>query len=323
MNEAALDFWTDQTSVLLTSYWGWDPETWGTVGFTQEGRRNTLLRQLSDPFITVAYVTSNRNFIDPDLKGMVAGFYLITHETGDRDEFTHPIHYEVSPQKWRHSFRAIRAFNYLPEYRINIRDFDATLIEQGRARSVSANGEIVTDHDKIEMLKSIPCVEIEVFSPIRGLYTANGSTWPSMGMVRAGPASSDGYIVAAGVADLPRELYVLQLSGNTDAFLGRDAGGRSIFKIGLSVSPDMRRQSIQKSMPYGAFKWKVHRTTRRDKDQPYASHRISVAGEDAMKTFLARNAEWLGGEFYLAADEMIDQAWSEGRIAAKAASNGD
>jgi hypothetical protein len=42
-----------------------------------------------------------------------------------------------------------------------------------------------------------------------------------------------------------------------------------------------------------------------------------------MKTFLSRNAEWLGGEFYLAADEMIDQAWSEGRIAAKSASNGD
>jgi len=57
------DFWQEDTSVLLTSFWGWDPETWGTVGFTGDqgmARRNNLLAQLSDPFITIGYVTSTK-----------------------------------------------------------------------------------------------------------------------------------------------------------------------------------------------------------------------------------------------------------------------
>ena len=115
MTASEIDFWTDDTSVLFTSFWGWTPETWGTVGWSGDRgltRRANLLAQLTDPFVTVCYVTSNKSYIDPALKGMIAGFMLVTHQTGDRDEFTHPIHHGRDPDKWRHSLRAIRAFSY-------------------------------------------------------------------------------------------------------------------------------------------------------------------------------------------------------------------
>ena len=125
MMEGIEDIWTDQTSVLFTSFWGWTPETWGTVGFSGEkgkSRRTNLLKKLSDPFICVCYVTGSKNFIDPDLKGKIAGFYLVSHDAGNRKEFTHPIHHNLEPEKWQHSLRAIRAFSYFPEYRLSVAD---------------------------------------------------------------------------------------------------------------------------------------------------------------------------------------------------------
>ncbi len=316
MTEDGADFWTDETSVLFTSFWGWTPETWGTVGWSGDRgltRRANLLKELTDPFITVCYVTSNKSFIDPALKGMIAGFYLVSHQAGDRDAFTHPIHHGRSPEKWRHSLRAMRAFSYFPEHRLSVSEFDPALL--ARARSVSAMGEILTDPGQIELLRETPWVEVEVYTP-GAQGTDPEEAFPRQGKVRAGPASQDGYVVSGGARLLQRELYVLHLTGDTDAYLGKSADGRSIYKIGLSVSPDMRRQAFQKSMPHGAFNWRIDRTSAGSGFGSCFSFDAAVAGEDAIKECLVESADWLGGEFYLATVAEIDEAWQAGHAAA-------
>jgi hypothetical protein len=308
--------WTDDRSVFFTSFWGWSPETWGTVGFSNEAgktRRSNLLRKLTDPFICVCYVTSNKSYIDPKLKGMIAGFYIVSHETGDRDAFTHPIHHTRDPKKWRHSLRAKRAFSYLPEYRISAESLDPSISK--RARSISAMGEEITDTAVIRRLRDTPWVEVEVYSGVDEEPTLNPFS-TATGKVRPGPAAKHGYEVAAGVFSLPRELYVLRLLGSTDSYLGKSADGRSIFKIGLSVSPELRRQSFQKAMPRGAFSWAVERTSRNSGLELPRSFDATVAGENAIKDYLASTTEHLGGEFYLASDADIDAAWKLGLEAA-------
>jgi hypothetical protein len=312
MIEEVEGFWTDQTSVLFTSLWGWTPETWGTIGWSGNrgySRRKNLLKQLTDPFICVCYVTSNKTYIDPDLKGMIAGFYLVSHQTGDRNDFTHPKHHGHDLEKWRHSLRAIRAFSYLPEYRLSVPELDPTLLD--RARSVSAMGEILTGSAQIALLKETPWKEVEIYTGQR-LSPPTEKTQTGNGWVQAGPASKGGYEVSSGTQHLPRELYILQLSGDTDAYLGRPAEGKAIYKIGLSVSPESRRQAFQKSMPHGAFSWKIERTSRRSGLKGTSSFEAAVAGEDAMKKHLAYCSEWLGGEFYLATEEQINEAWKKG-----------
>jgi hypothetical protein len=311
------DFWTDDTSVLFTSFWGWTPDTWGTVGWSGDRgftRRANLLTELSDPFICVCYVTSNRSEIDPDLKGMMAGFYLVSHEMGDRNEFTHPIHHNREPTKWRHSLRAIRSFSYLPEYRPRAMDVFPEL--SGTARHVSAMGEVITDRGKISELRGIPWIEVPVYSSQSNEIAPEMQELSSGGMVQAGPASGSGYTVPEGTLNLPRELYVLRLEGDTDTYVGYPTGGRSIYKIGLSVSPDLRRQTLQKSLPRGTFRWRLHRTTRRDGHTAYSGFSAAVAGEYAMKHHLAKSADHLDGEFYLATEDEIDAAWEAGRMAA-------
>lgn len=314
------EIWNQGYSVLFTSFWGWTPGEWGTVGWTGDSgltRRTNLLKELSDPFITVCYVTGNKTYIDAGLKGMIAGFYLVSHETGDRDEFTHHTHHGRNPDKWRHSLRAIRAFTYLPEYRISAKDFDPTIMR--RARTIAAMGTIIDDTDQIGHLRSIPFEEVDVYTPTKLRFQSNVGS-DSRGKVRAGPASAGGYEVPGGSLHLKRELYVLRLDGDTDAYLGRDAEGRFIYKVGLSASPDMRRQSFQKAMPRGAFVWTVARTNTIAGIDKCPSFKAAVAGEDAMKAYLSQKAEWLGGEFYLAYPSDIDEAWKRGHDAITAIS---
>ncbi len=305
--------WPEGLSVFFTSFWGWDPSTWGTIGFTGNRgltRRENLLSQLTDPFISVCYVTSNQTYTDPTLKGMIAGFYLVSHETGDRDAFTHPVHYERSPEKWRHSVRAIRAFSYLPETRISARDFDADVIR--RARTVSAMGTLLTDQNQIGQLRHLPYEEVEVYSSISNGDQASSPSAKCKGIVTAGPASHEGYVVSSGSQHIPRELYILRLVGDTQAYLGYEPEGRDIFKIGLSASPDMRRQAFEKAMPRGTYSWAIERTTCSVGIPAYPNHKVAVEGEYAMKRYLAKYAEWLGGEFYLASSQVIETAWQLG-----------
>lgn len=313
----APDCWTDQTSVLLTSYWGWSPENWGAVGWSLERgktRRDNLMKELTDPFITVVYVTKNKSDVDPDLKRKIAGFYLVSHETGDRDDFTHPIHHNRNPEKWRHSLRAIRAFTYLPEYRFDIEEVFPEILP--RVLPVAAMGEVINDIRKIERLRTCPWVEVQVYAPGTDAESDGQGADNPFGMVRPGPNNSGGYKVPSSGEGLPRELYVLRLQGDTDAFLGRSAANQSIYKVGLSASPELRRQALQKSMPRGSFKWLVERTTRRDGHKPYSGYTAAVVGETAMKVHLAGKGHHLGGEFYLCTDAVIEDAWKIGRDAA-------
>lgn len=134
---------------------------------------------------------------------MIAGFYLVSHEMGDRDEFTHPIHHNRDVDKWRYSLRALRAFSYLPEYRLNVREFDPLVLKN--ARSISAMGEIISDPKKIGLLRDTPWVDVDVYTPnINEPLTGTGAG--GSGKVRAGPASKSGYEVTGGAYYLPREL---------------------------------------------------------------------------------------------------------------------
>lgn len=311
------DFWTSRTSVFFSSFWGWSPETWGCVGWTGadgEARRNNLLAQLTDPFIAVIYVT--RSTDEGDLAGKIVGFYLMSHDTGHRNDFTHPQQHALEPEKWIHSLRALRAFTYLPEYRLNAQDFDPDLAR--RARAVTKWGEVIRDPKQIAKLRTTPWVEVDVYGAGKlAVEAAEELYLPARGFNRAGPANRNGYVVSTSALNLKRQLYILRLAGEMDAFLGRAVDGRCVYKIGLSASPDLRRQSLQSALPECAFHWTIYRTTFDERIVDGFSFDAAVAGEDEMKRYLSTSADWLGGEFYLASEDDIEVAWERGCTAAR------
>lgn len=317
MSDNPADFWTSETSVFFTSFWGWTPETWGTVGWTGQrgkGRRKNLLAKLTDPFIAVIYVTGDQDN-DAELRGRIAGFYLMSHEMGDRNRFTHPLHYKLEPKKWRHSLRAIRAFSYLPEYRISVSDLDPDLLD--RARSIAAMGDMLTDPKQIELLRSTHWEEVDVYLPVGKARVSIATVQPLRGFNRAGPTNQDAYVVSSSGQQLKRHLYILVLGGDTSAYLGKAADGKRIYKIGLSASPELRKEALQSGMPEGAFSWKTHKTSAGGGRSSGFSFDAAVAGEYAMKKHLSKVGEWLGGEFYLANESEIRAAWRLANEAAK------
>lgn len=305
--------WEAGRSVHITSFWGWGPETWGTVGYSRAGRRDTVVRTTTDPFIVVGYVTKQVKNADPETKGKITGFYLVSHTAGHRDEFTASHHHGQNAEKWQHSLKAIRAFSFLPEYRMLIDEFDATITN--RALAVAQYGEEVSP-ENIERLKRIPFVEVPVFGGSSVVDSTIHAPRTGRHKVKAGPVNRSGYIVDGEPIDTEKELYALILKGDTDAFLGEPALGRHIFKIGLSISPKTRLDAFGKTLPRGAFSWRLYRTTRDIDGAPYPDFETAEAGENAMKDSLGQNKNWLGGEFYAATNELFDAAWWEGRNAA-------
>jgi hypothetical protein len=84
----------------------------------------------------VVYVTKQGPVADPDIRGKITGFYHVSHITGHRDEFTAPEHHGRDPEKWQYSLKAIRAFSFLPEYRLDIDTFDPTIRDRARGGTI-------------------------------------------------------------------------------------------------------------------------------------------------------------------------------------------
>jgi len=308
------DIW-DRYQVWFTSFWGWSPWNWGCVGFTTENRRRHIVDQTNDPFLMVVYVTGTAPSEWKHLRSKVVGAFLVSHIPGDRDDFTGVEHHDRNPDKWRYSLKAIRAFTFLPEFQLELADlFPDAKTRQSSAQDIGANGIPLGD-DLVAKLRKIPYREVPVFD---GLPLENGDIVdPRIGKVRAGPQNRSGYTVPGEPIDSPKCLYALQLEGDVSHYLGQPAAGRNIFKIGLSMSPETRRISLQSALPQGTFQWKLLRSTD-GADQGLYTFGEAVAGEDAMKGVLAKGGTWLGGEFYAATNAVLDAAWEAGHRAADA-----
>lgn len=305
----------------ITSFWGWTPESWGCVGFTEAGRRDTIISESTDPFIMVVYVTKNAGEPrgDIDYRGYVAGFYELTHEMVDRDEYTDKQHHSTEPHKWRHSLRASRAFEIIPEDRPHITEFEPSIYKEYRAQAVATHSSVLSNN-AFKKLKTYSYREVPVYRSDD--YRSSGVISPS-----SKRANSKGYVLGVNVngsgyyvppeRDGEKELYILCLKGNADAFLGEPAGGRRIYKVGLSISPMTRVKFFNRAMPDGQFSWEIDRSTIRDGDERYPNFMAAETGEMAMKKFLSKNSKHLGGEFYLATEEVIAKVWVIGRDAAR------
>lgn len=314
------DPFENDPEIWITSFWGWGPEHWGFVGFTDEGRRRTISEDFNFPMLVVIYITENSPYATKELQGRVAGFYEITDIMDHRDQFTAHHHRTNFPKKWQYAFKASRAFEIVPEYRPTIREFEPDIRRIGSEMATSRYGRPLTE-GATEKLKRLPYREVLVYDVSRSVSDLIVVPEPvtgdaHKGYVRGGAGRHSGYVVGEP-KETEKELYVLKLSGDPSSYLGYDAGGRSIFKVGLSLSPETRRSALNAAMPSGAFEWSVHRTTLKDGHARYSSFEVAEAGEMIMKKRLGKDVEkHLGGEFYLANDAEIEDAWRIGRESA-------
>ncbi len=308
----------------LTSFWGFAPSEWGCIGFADEGKRNRYLKLSKPGDITAIYVTKGKG--PEEMRGKVVGVLEVSHQTGHAREFISGDRWaekENDPQsrgKWLYAVKVTRAWRVITEDWQPVEAIFPSTYGSAHPEFIGSSG-VQMSREEAERLLQLDVYEVPVYGqsePINPtISTLDAALVPS----RAVPASSGPYWV--GETDGPKHLYILELTGDIAAYLGRPLAaveGKSVIKVGFSKSPMARRDQIQSAYPRGQFKWVVVRPEPMPEQAPYLNTQVAIAGEDAMKKRLVdERAEVLGGEFFLADDCLVYSAWSAGMYAANQA----
>lgn len=314
----------DGRDVWLTSFWGFRPDQWGCIGFSDEARRNRFLKQTEPGVLVAIYVTKNKG--EANERGKVVGVMEVSHEAGHASQFISGDAWarkeadQDSRGKWLFALKATRAWRIIPEDWRPVEELLPETYASADPQLIGAAG-VAVPAQEVEALLQLEAYEVEIYGTSRPIDASISTLDAALTPSRAVPPATGPYWV--GETDGPKHLYIMKLEGDSAAYLGRPRAaveGRSIIKVGFSKSPLARRDQIQGSYPRGAFRWEVLKPQDTTAPRPYSSAAVAIVGEDAMKQRLVDSgAESLGGEFFLAEDWLVHSTWAAGRNAAKEA----
>lgn len=307
----------DPPNVWLTSFYGFNPNEWGCVGFSLGGQREKYLRQTKIGNLIVVYGAKNKETPE-DERGKVLGFMQMSRETGHSHQWISPMQIERNKRlgrldKWTDAVKARRAFKIVPEDQPTIEEFAPTTYTTNNLQHVGSQGVRLLPEEAMRLL-NYEFIEQSVYGENPLAEATISKLRPSRGL---NPAR-DKYTVEIE-PDGPKQLYMLILRGNLDHFLRpehRKGSDHFVVKVGFSKSPQTRCNQFNHALPACTFRWEIFRTSQKDNDVIYENQAIALAGEDQMKLVLDEHATSLGGEFFLAHKDTIEEAWFAGWRAA-------
>jgi hypothetical protein len=311
--------YSDPPNVWLTSFYGFMPEEWGFLGFTPEAQRSTFVSKTQPGVLVVAYGASKAG---KDEVGKVIGVQQCSHQIGLSRNFMSPAAWEKKDRdperrtKWNFAVKVVRAWRVTSETRMDVNDFAPEATANKAWQHIGSQGVRLSRRESLRILK-LDLQETDVYGETPIAASFSGTARQILGPTKAGPVSQSPYVVKE--AEGPKHLYILRLQGDMDAFLGAPTHGRMVVKAGFSRSPTTRCLDFNCALPKCAFEWKVHYSGLQEGYDPYPTSDHAKAGERAMQSVLGRPPRgWsLGGEFFLAEADLVNEAWRKGNLAAK------
>jgi len=309
----------DPPNVWLTSFYRFHPEEWGFLGFTDEAARQRFIERSRPGVLVVIYGAGEASKAD---RGRIIGIQQCSHVIGSAEEFMAPDAWIAKAKnlewagRWNFAVKAIRAWRVLEGSRMEVRDFAPQATATEAWQHIGARGVPLTGAETKNILK-LNLEEIPVFGRNYAESFSVGSAKDVLAPSRAGPVSKCPFVTRE--SEGPKHLYVLVLRGDADAFLGDSANGRFIIKAGFSGHPVTRCDDHNRTLPDCAFSWEILRSGDSEGRQAYATSDHAKAGERAMQHVLCRqpSGRSLGGEFFLADEALIEEAWQAGNEAAR------
>lgn len=305
--------------VLVTSYFGFTPWDWPCLTFTDERRRDVVVEESYPGFLALIYGSTTRHTRSEE-RGRLLGIYQCSHRVGPTDAILSPVGLKrkrllaQTEGSWAYAIEAVRAWRIPCDSAPLIADFAPTTYHRGHGTAISRYGRWLTPEESrgILDLDLVPEPTLWGWEAVESkLAPATEALKPS----RPGPVSQNAFMVRE--AESPKHLYILQLDGPVDHFLGKPCSGQIIIKVGFSKSPAMRRDAFNSALPSGAFTWSILTSTLSEGREPFPISHAAKAGEQKMIQRLVETAEPLGGEFFLAAPDAVRDAWGIGLSAAE------
>lgn len=308
-----------EPKVLLTSYFGFTPWDWPCLTFTDESRRDTILAETRPGFLALIYGSTSKETPESQ-RGKLMGIYQCSHRAGPTDQFLSPAGLqrkravERKTSSWANAIEAIRAWSIPPDVAPFVADFAPITYDPSAGTPISRYGRWLAPEEARKILE-LDLVPEPTFWGSEVVESALAPAREALKPSRPGPVSQSGYFVAE--AEGPKHLYILQLVGNADDFLGRSIDGQLIIKVGFSRSPDSRCRAHNSALPRGAFTWKVLKSSLIEGREPFAPSHAAKYGEQQMIEVLVDRGDSLGGEFFLASEKVIEEVWAMGLQAAQ------
>ena len=305
-------------NVWLTSFYGFDPEDWGSLGFSTEQRRQEFIDATHAGVLVVVY---NSLQGDPHWRRVV-GILQCSHEKGYSKDFISPAAWQTkrenskSRDKWNYAVKVKRAWRVAPEAMPLVTDFAPEATRSGAWQHIGARGVGLT-RAEVRKIGDLLLQEVNVYGEANIVGSVAVSGKDALKTSKAGPVSKNSFVVTE--SEGPKHLYILTLRGDVDALLGKSAKGRLIVKAGFSKSPELRCDAFNKALPACAFRWEVSHTSVSLNSAPYPCSEHAKIGEKLMHELLCKPdcGESLGGEFFLAEPKQVEKAWLKGNQAAR------
>ena len=298
---------------------GFDPEDWGCVTYTDPSQIEKVRAASKPGFLTVGYGTSSSR-TPVELRRKILGIYQCSHETGPVDAYLSPLgrqrklRVQNNDNSWGHAFRMMRAWRVAPETAPLVSTFAHLTYDPAKGRAISRYSRRLKHEEAIKIL-DMDLLEVPVYGGANNFEPILASGKDLLSPSPAGPVSQSGFFCRE--AEGPKHLYILTLEGPTGSLFDVPLEGRLVVKVGFSKSPELRCSQFNKAFPECLLRWRVFRSTCADGEDPFSDSVTAKIGEYEMKLSLDREAESRGGEFFLASAELVDRAWQRAKSVAR------
>lgn len=318
----------EQSDVWITYMYGFEPETWGFLGFTEGYDLQWFLERSRPGALVAVYVPDSPNGTK-ELRGKIAGFLEVGSRQGRGEDFMPGDAYAEKQRdpnqhdKWDYALQVTRAWQVEPGQEPEAEAFAPLTLgpssgKGSKRQLIGRRGEPVHPLE-LQKFKELLVVEVPVYLGRRSLDTGSAPLSQKLEPSKAVPRTASPYTVDED--DGPKHLYILNLEGNLAHFLDTeedDVEGMMVIKVGYSKSPQLRCRAFNQAMPVCAFHWEIWKVE--PGDPPYPNWQIAQVGEDAMKTSLIEHeAKSLGREFFLCSSGAAYKAWRAGNTEAQKA----
>lgn len=254
--------------VFATKVWGWGPERWAVLGFSRQGVRDSVSRQIQPGDLILFIGTSGDETLDED-KGRLLGLAEIDHRPVATEELVDPelwremVAANGGTPKWPWGLPYVRAWSLderplermflprLPPMAIHLAS-NIELLEPDEAEKVLA----LSKHEvSDQMYESAARAQARQNAQMRAALRNSGNDPTTGPLPTTGRRASD-------YRDRTAFLYVMRFHGKKvlPELLGKHlAFGEELFKIGWSYLPERRLLQINKSFPnLAAAGWRLH-----------------------------------------------------------------
>jgi len=290
--------------VWITSFWGFDPENEGYLGFTVEGNRRWFLENWREGDLILIY-GADAPKTAPEQRHQALGFLEIEPTLiKDTDRMSSiGVQRKIDndwEDRWTFAMPVVRAAAITR--RISIDHIASKTLTPAYARIIASRGTLLTPEEAQRAL-SLPVRSLNVYGqpPLTG-QQLEIEFKPSKGI---NPTFGDFILTRS---DGEHFLYAFVLDCDVARMLNRrpfDVRDKLIVKVGYSNDPKRRRADHNDTLPPAMhIEWKSAFVSR-----AFPTGQSAKDAEDGLKAHMDQIAESLGGEFFLCTRSELQTAF--------------